>query len=134
MKRPIKLRKGQCGLTRTGRRMCVKPDIGARFVALDFDAAAEGFEEVTAPPEQPKLLLAAEVATDALGSAAEDMVDVEELERQLASPVFVQAVAAGVANVLRDALAKVSEDAAALSDASPVTDERSQHSEGAGYV
>ena len=128
-----RLRKGQCGLTRTGRRMCVMPNIGARFVPKDFDAAAEGFEEVTAP-EQPKLLLAAEVATDALDSAVEDMYDVEELERQLASPVFVQAVAAGVANVLREALAKVSEDAAALSDASPVTDERSQHSEGAGYV
>jgi hypothetical protein len=101
------------------------PNIGARFVPKDFDAAAEGFEEVTAP-EQPKLLLAAEVATDALGSAVEDMYDVEELERQLESPVFIQA--------LRVALAQVREDAAALSDASPVTDERPQHSEGAGYV
>jgi hypothetical protein len=109
--------------------MCVSPDIGARFVGKDFDAAAEGFEEVTAP-EQPKLLLAAEVATDALGSAVEDMVDVEELERQLASPVFVQAFGNGV----REALARAREAAAALSDASPVTDERPQHSEGAGYV
>ncbi len=120
-----RLRKGQCGLTRTGRRMCVMPNIGARFVPKDFDAAAEGFEEVTAP-EQSKLLLAAEVATDAPGSAVEDMYDVEELERQLASPVFVQA--------LRVALAQVREDAAALSDASLATDERPQHSEGAGYV
>jgi hypothetical protein len=107
------------------------PNIGARFVPKDFDAAAEGFEEVTAP-EQPKLLLAAEVATDALGSAVEDMYDVEELERQLESPVFIQAVATGVANVLREALAKATE---ALSDREAYLEgSRSEHSEGTHYA
>jgi hypothetical protein len=110
--------------------MCVLPDIGARFVRKDFDAAAEGFEEVMVP-EQPLMILASEVGADA---ALEDMDGMEGLERHLESDVFVQAVANGVANVLREALAKVSEDAAALSDASPVTDERSQHSEGAPYA
>ena len=85
MKRPIQLRKGQCGLNRTGRRMCVLPNIGARFVAWDFDAVAEGFEEVTVP-EQPKMILASEVGADAV---LEDMDGMEGLERHLESDVFV---------------------------------------------
>ena len=113
--------------------MCVLPNIGTRFVANDFDAVAEGFEEVTAS-EQPKLLLAAEVATDAPGSAVEDMYDVEELERQLESPVFVQAVATGVANVLREALAKATEGAVGLAGASPADGSRAEHSERAHYA
>ena len=129
----MKLTKGQCGRTRTGRRMCVLPNIGTRFVANDFDAAAEGFEEVTAP-EQPKLMLAAEVATEAPGSAVEDMYDVEELDRQLESPVFVQAVATGVANVLREALAKVNEGASGLAAAPAVDGRRAEHSERAHYA
>ena len=108
--------------------MCVLPNIGARFVSKDFDAAAEGFEEVTAL-EQPKMLLAAEAG---IGAALEDMGGVEELERQFESPVFIQAVATGVANVLREALAKATE---ALSDREAYLEgSRSEHSEGTHYA
>ena len=129
----MKLKKGQCGVVRGGRRMCVRPLIGARFVSKDFDAAAAGLEDVTAP-EQPKLLLAAEVGADATGLAVEDMEDVEVLERHLESPVFVQAVATGVANVLREALAKANESAGGLAAAPSVEGSRPQHSERANYA
>ena len=41
-----KLRAGQCGENRAGRRMCVLDGLGARFVGKDFDPQAEGFEVV----------------------------------------------------------------------------------------
>ena len=131
----MKLKKGQCGIVRGGRRMCISAGTGARFVAKDYDAAAGGFEEV-ATPEQPKMLLAAEVGADHIDDMGEAE---EELKRELdpvslSSPAFAQAVATGVANVLREALATVSEGAAGSSRTSPVTGGRSQHSEGAGYA
>jgi len=48
----VKLRAGQCGLNRVGRRFCVLPDgIGARYVGRDFDPVAEGLEIVPLEPE-----------------------------------------------------------------------------------
>ena len=127
----MKLQKGQCGVVRGGRRMCVLPNIGARFVSKDFDAAAEGFEEVTTP-EQPKMVLAAEAG---VAGALEDMDNVDELEQHLGSDVFVQAVAAGVANAIRGVLDQSRDEASTPElEVAQAAASESQHSERSRYA
>ena len=102
----MKLRVGQCGTNRVGRRMCVLPNLGSRLVPKDFDAAAEGFEEVEMP-EQPEMLLAPEGALSGAPLEPGEQEAADELQERLGD-VFVQAIRAGVADAMREALSGVS--------------------------
>jgi len=102
----MKLRVGQCGTNRVGRRMCVLPNLGSRLVPKDFDAAAEGFEEVEMP-EQPEMLLAPEGALSGAPLEPDEQEAADELQERLGD-VFVQAIRAGVADAMREALSGVS--------------------------
>jgi hypothetical protein len=101
-----KLRAGQCGLNRAGRRACVIPNIGMRLVRTDFDAAAEGFEEVELP-EQPEMIPAPEGALSGAPLEPNEQWDVDQLQERLGD-VFVQAIRDGVADAMRDVLRRES--------------------------
>lgn len=100
-----KLRAGQCGLNRAGRRACVIPKVGMRLVRKDFDAAAEGFEEVELP-EQPEMIPAPEGASrvDEVEDFDDEMSEAQEAIRRRLEPVFLKPVRQAIADAVRDAL------------------------------
>lgn len=103
----MKLRAGQCGRNRAGRRMCVMPNLGARLVPKDFDAAAQGLEEVEMP-EQPEMLPALEGGLSGVPMEPGDQEAADQLQEQLGD-VFVQAIRDGVADAMREALSGVAD-------------------------
>jgi hypothetical protein len=106
-----KLRAGQCGLNRAGRRACVIPKIGLRLVRNDFDAAAGGFEEVEMlePVDmlEPVEMLVPEGGLSGVPLEPDDQEAADELQERLGD-VFVQAIRAGVADAMREVLGGVS--------------------------
>jgi len=102
----MKLRAGQCGLNRAGRRACVIPNIGMRLVRTDFDAAAEGFEEVELP-EQSEMIPAPEGGLSSAPLEPDEQEAADELQERLGA-VFVQAIRDGVADAMREALSGAS--------------------------
>ena len=101
-----KLRAGQCGLNRAGRRACVIPKVGMRLVSSDFDAVAEGFEEVEML-EPVEMLVAPEGGLSGVPLEPDDQEAADQLQEQLGD-VFVQAVRDGVADAMREVLGGVS--------------------------
>mgnify|MGYP001058529048 CR=1 FL=1 len=107
-----KLRAGQCGLNRAGRRACVIPKIGLRLVRNDFDAKAGGFEEVEMLEpgdmlEPVEMLVAPERGLSGVPLEPDDQEAADELQERLGD-VFVQAIRAGVADAMREVLGGVS--------------------------
>ena len=99
-----KLRAGQCGLNRAGRRACVIPKVGMRLVRSDFDAVAEGFEEVEML-EPVEMLVAPEGGLSGVPLEPDDQEAADQLQEQLGD-VFVPAVRDGVADAMRDVLSR----------------------------
>jgi len=105
-----KLRAGQCGLNRAGRRACVIPKIGLRLVRNDFDAVAGGFEEVEILEpvdmlEPVEMLVAPEGGLSGVPLEPDDQEGADQLQEQVGD-VFVQAVRDGVADAMRDLLGR----------------------------
>jgi hypothetical protein len=82
--------------------MCVLPNLGARLVPKDFDAAAHDMEEVEMP-EQPQMLPAPEGGLPGAPLEPGDQETADQLQEQLGD-VFVQAIRDGVADAMREAL------------------------------
>lgn len=110
-----KLRAGQCGVNRAGRRACVIPKVGIRLVRRDFDAAAEGFEEVEVP-EQPAMIPAPEGASGVgnVEDVDDELSEAQEAIRRRLEPVFLKPVRQAITDAVRDALTDlpVGEDSA----------------------
>jgi hypothetical protein len=101
----LKMRKlvaGQCGLNRAGRRACVIPKVGMRLVPKDFDAAAEGFEEVEMPVPV-EMLVAPGGGLSGAPLEPDDQEAADQLQEHLGD-VFVQAIRDGVADAMREVL------------------------------
>ena len=101
----LKMRKlvaGQCGLNRAGRRACVLPKVGMRLVSKDFDAAAEGYEEVEMPAPV-EMLVAPGGGLSGAPLEPDDQEAADQLQEQLGD-VFVQAIRDGVADAMREVL------------------------------
>jgi hypothetical protein len=122
----LKMRKlvaGQCGLNRASRRACVFPEVGMRLVSKDFDAAAEGFEEVEMPAPV-EMLVAPGGGLSGAPLELDDQEAADQLQEQLGD-VFVQAIRDGVADAMREVLnagagAAVVEVTAEVDDVKPL--------------